>query len=173
VQPVRVFVYARNTNRTGPKLELTGTFFKMTGQGDKEGRETERERERERELSRLYSNAGSETGGYAKRMNPRDTAHRLRTFTSGRGGKLRARIFRVRTAAVARDETLRQYFAFDSKFVFNDIHRVFDNGCGPGIFSIENWNNIFSGENVIRNFRSQFSRALTVSIISTIKIDVL
>lgn len=59
----------------------------MTGREDKEGRRA-RERERER-LSRLYSDAGSETGGYAKRMSPRDTAHRLPTFTSGRDGKLR------------------------------------------------------------------------------------
>lgn len=144
MQPVRVFVYsARDTNRTGPKLELTGSFFKMTGQEDKEGREREREqgRERERWLFRLYGNAGSETGGYAKRMSPRDIAHRLPTFTSGRDGKLRARISRARAAAAAtaaRGKTLRQYFAFDSEFVFDDIHRVFDNGCRPRIFSVEN-----------------------------------
>jgi len=48
-------VYARNTNRTGPKLELTGTFFKMTGQRNKEGRETGREREREKEKESAFS----------------------------------------------------------------------------------------------------------------------
>lgn len=62
-------------------------------------------------------------------MSPRDTAHRLPTFTSGRDGKLRARISRVTAAATARGKTLRQYFAFDSEFVFDDIHQVLDNGA--------------------------------------------
>lgn len=42
---------ARNTNRTGSKLKLTGSFFEMTGQEDEEGRERDRERGSKSSLS--------------------------------------------------------------------------------------------------------------------------
>jgi len=97
-------------------------------------------------------------------MSPRDTAHRLPTFTSGRDGKLHARISRVRAtaaaAAAARGKTLRQYFAFDSEFVFDDIYRVFDNRQTRDIFSVLKIKTIFSLTKILSEI---FDRNLIVS----------